>query len=191
MSGAALIEAAAAGTLPAWAEAGPSRRAHMARVAALMDAWAAGLGLDARERMRWRAAAWLHDVLRDADPARLRVALGDGYADWPAGLLHGPAAAARLAAEGVTDRPLLIAIAWHTLGHPDLDLLGRCLYVADFIEPGRTYEPALRAVLRARMPGAVAEVVREAARRRIAWLLEAGRPIASETAAFWNSVATG
>ena len=162
----------------------------MARVAALMDAWAAGLGLDARERMRWRAAAWLHDVLRDADPARLRVALGDGYADWPAGLLPG-AAAARLAAEGVTDRPLLIAIAWHTLGHPDLDLLGRCLYVADFIEPGRTYEPALRAVLRARMPGAVAEVVREAARRRIAWLLEAGRPIASETAAFWNSVATG
>jgi len=163
----------------------------MGRVAALMDAWAAGLGLDARERMRWRAAAWLHDVLRDADPARLRASLGGGHAEWPSGLLHGPAAAARLAEEGVTDQPLLNAVAWHTLGHPDLDLLGRCLYVADYIEPGRTYEPGLLAVLRARMPAAAADVVREVARRRISRLLESGRPIAAETAAFWNSVAGG
>ena len=189
MSAAALIEAAADGTLPGWAEAGPSPRAHMARVAALMDAWAAGLGLDTRERMRWRAAAWLHDALRDADPERLRASLGGDYAAWPPGLLHGPAAAARLAEEGVSDQSLLTAVAWHTLGHPDLDLLGRCLYVADYIEPGRTYEPALRAVLRARMPGAVGDVVREVARRRITWLLEAGRPIAQETTAFWNAVA--
>ncbi len=191
MSGAALIEGAAAGVLPDWAEAGPRRRAHMGRVAALMDAWAAGLGLDARERMRWRAAGWLHDVLRDADPARLRASLGGGHPEWPSGLLHGPAAAARLAEEGVTDQPLLTAVAWHTLGHPDLDLLGRCLYIADYIEPGRTYEPALLAVLRARMPAAAAGVVREVARRRISRLLEAGRPIAPETAAFWNEVAGG
>ena len=91
----------------------------------------------------------------------------------------------------MTDQPLLTAVAWHTLGHPDLDLLGRCLYIADYIEPGRTYEPALLAVLRARMPAAAAGVVREVARRRISRLLEAGRPIAPETAAFWNEVAGG
>src|SRR5690606_14531060 len=191
MSGAALIDAAAAGALPAWAEAGPARRAHMRRVATLMDAWAAGLGLDARERARWRAAAWLHDALRDAAPERLRASLGGGHPEWPAGLLHGPAAAVRLEEEGVADRPLLAAVAWHTLGHPDLDLLGRCLYIADYIEPGRTHEPAVLAVLRARMPAAAAAVLRDVARRRITRLLETGRPIAPETAAFWNEVGGG
>lgn len=189
MSGAALIEAAAAGELPAWAEAGAERRAHMARVAALMDAWACRLGLEEWERVRWRAAGWLHDALRDADPARLRASLAAGRPEWPAGLLHGPAAAERLREAGVADEPLVAAVAWHTLGHPDLDLLGRCLYIADYIEPGRTYEPARLAVLRARMPAGVDAVLRAVARSRITRLLESGRAIAPETAAFWNEVA--
>src|SRR5690606_8966546 len=81
-------------------------------------------------------------VVRDADRARLRAWVGGGDPEGPGGVLHGPAAAARLAEEGVTDEPLLTAVAWHTLGHPDLDLRGRCLYIADYIEPGRTYDPA-------------------------------------------------
>jgi HD superfamily phosphohydrolase YqeK len=186
MSAAALIEAAAAGELPAWAEAGPRRRAHMARVARLMDAWAAQLGLDEAERMRWRAAAWLHDALRDADPERLRAMLDSDRPEWPAGLLHGPATAARLEAEGVRDEALLRAVAWHTIGHPEMDRLGHALYIADYIEPGRTYEPERLAVLRARMPAALDAVLREVAERRIGHLLRSGRALAPESVAFWN-----
>jgi HD superfamily phosphohydrolase YqeK len=186
MSAAALIEAAAAGELPAWAEAGPRRRAHMARVARLMDAWAAQLGLDEAERMRWRAAAWLHDALRDADPERLRAMLDSDRPEWPAGLLHGPATAARLEAEGVRDEALLRAVAWHTIGHPEMDRLGHALYIADYIEPGRTYEPERLAVLRARMPAALDAVLREVAERRLAHLLHSRRVLAPESVAFWN-----
>ncbi|HEX7091467.1 MAG TPA: HD domain-containing protein [Longimicrobiales bacterium] len=186
MSAADLIEAAAAGELPAWAEAGPRRRAHMARVARLMDAWACRLGLDEAERVRWRAAAWLHDALRDADPERLRAALGSARPEWPAGLLHGPATAARLEAEGVRDEALVRAVAWHTIGHPDMDRLGHALYIADYIEPGRAYEPERLAVLRARMPAALDAVLREVAERRIAHLVHSRRALAPESVAFWN-----
>lgn len=191
MSVADSIDAAADGELPAWAVASPPRREHIRRVASLMDAWAARLGLDAVERRRWRAAAWLHDALRDAAPDDLRPCVPEWARDLPGQLLHGPAAAVRLEAEGATDRELLDAIAYHTLGHPSLGRLGRALYLADFLEPGRAFEPAWRASLRARMPGALDEVLREVVEATIVHLLRTGRRIRPETTAFWNAIAGG
>lgn len=190
MSAGALIERAASGVLPSWAVADPERREHMARVAALMDEWAARLGLPAAERVRWRAAGWLHDALRDADPGALRALVPD-LADLPDPLLHGPAAAARLAAEGVEDRELTEAVAYHTLGHPGLGRLGRALYLADFLEPGRTFEPVWRASLRARLPEALDAVLIEVAAARLGYLIRTRRAIRPETFAFWNSLVAG
>ncbi|HEX7119037.1 MAG TPA: HD domain-containing protein [Longimicrobiales bacterium] len=189
MSAAVSIEAAAAGELPAWAVASTERREHIRRVVALLDAWACRTGLDERERRRWRAAGWLHDALRDAAPEALREFVPAWARDLPGPLLHGPAAAARLEADGVRDRALLDAVAYHTLGHPKLDRLGRALYLADFLEPGRAFEPAWRAALRARMPEAFDAVLREVVAARIAHLLRAGHPIRPESLAFWNDVA--
>ncbi len=188
MSGAASIERAAAGELPEWAEAAPSRRAHGRRVVALLDDWACRFGFDPAERRRWRAAGWLHDALRDADPTSLRARVPAWARDLPGPLLHGPAAAARLEAEGVRDRAVLDAVAYHTLGHPDLGRLGRALYLADFLEPGRAFEPARRAALRARMPDAFDEVLVEVAAARIMHLIESRRPVRPESLAFWNSL---
>ncbi|HEX7050985.1 MAG TPA: HD domain-containing protein [Longimicrobiales bacterium] len=188
MCGAASIEAAAAGRLPAWAEAGPARRAHAARVAALMDDWARRLGLDAGERLRWRAAGWLHDALRDADPAVLRRRVPPEFRDLPDPLLHGPAAARRLAEDGVADAPLLTAIAYHTIGHPTLDALGRALYLADYLEPGRTFDPGGRAALRARLPGAMEEALVHVVAARLKHLLDSGRALRPESVAFWNAI---
>src|SRR5690606_32451701 len=152
---------AADGRLPEWAEAGPTRRAHMDRVATLLDGWGRALGLPAQDRARWRAAGWLHDALREADPELLRPRVPDDMRALPGAALHGPAAAARLRAEGVEDEPLLDAIAYHTVGHPSLDTLGRALYVADFLEPGRTLLPEWREELRGRMPMELEDVTRE------------------------------
>src|SRR5690606_11651137 len=118
MSAVASIDAAADGELPAWAVVSAPRRDHIRRVATLMDAWAARLGLDAEERRRWRAAAWLHDALRDAAPDDLRPGVPEWARELPGPILHGPAVAARLEAEGAADRELLDAVAYHTLGHP-------------------------------------------------------------------------
>lgn len=180
---------AADGRLPDWAQVEPARRAHIGRVVALMDAWAAALGLADPERRRWRAAAWLHDALRDAPPRELRPHVPPPLHDLPGLLLHGPAVAARLRAEGVSDEPVLRAIAYHTIGHPELDTLGRCLYLADFLEPGRTYDPLRRASLRARMPGALERVLVRVLVLRLRHLVECGRVLRPETVAFWNAVA--
>jgi 2-amino-4-hydroxy-6-hydroxymethyldihydropteridine diphosphokinase len=164
------------------------RRAHAERVAGLLGAWAAELRLDGEETKRWMAAGLLHDVLRDADPDELRPLVPDTFRHLTGRLLHGPAAAERLRQEGVTDEPLLRAIAYHTIGHPQLDRLGRALFIADYIEPGRRFDTARLAKLRGRMPADRDAVLVDVLRARIERLLGEGRGMRTETAAFWNSV---
>lgn len=182
-----LVRAAAEGTLPPWTRAGDRRRAHMARVAGLMDEWARAASLPDEIRTRWRAAGFLHDALRDADAEELRQLVEPRDRGLPDKILHGPAVARRLRDEGVDDPPLLLAVSFHTLGHPELDVLGRSLYSADFLEPGRGYADQV-ADLRRRMPGAPVGVVVEVAGRKVSGLLESGSPLREETVAFWNGL---
>ena len=185
-----LVEEASHGRLPEWAVAGPERLAHMGRVAALLEAWAGGLGLDDSETTRWRAAGYLHDALRDEHPEALRLLVPDRFRALPGQLLHGPAAAARLREEGVTDEGLLEAVAFHTIGEATLGRLGRALYAADFLEPGRSFLADWRAERRERMPGALDDVVLEIVRARIENLLARETSVLPETIGFWNALAS-
>jgi len=186
-----LVVAAARGEVPPWARFGAKRRAHAGRVAALMGGWADRLGLDAAERIRWLAAAWLHDSLKEAPEGELRALLHGALGELPVPVLHGPAVAERLRQDGVDDRGLLTAVAYHTLGHPDFGPVGRALFAADFLEPGRRQRKRWRASLRARMPEDEPRVVREILEARIAYLLSEGRPVRPETISFWNRLAEG
>lgn len=181
-----VVRLAAEGKLPTWAVAGRARRAHIDRVTMLMDAWAKDLGLSKVERMRWRAAAMLHDALRDAPGKKLRPMVGPRFHILPDRVLHGPAAARQLKAEGVTDREIVRAVGFHTLGHPKFQMLGRCLCVADFVEPGRMRQRSWRNELTKRMPDDVDEVVREILRGRIRLLAQRGDTLSSWTVGFWN-----
>ncbi|HRQ79046.1 MAG TPA: hypothetical protein PLY94_10660, partial [Gemmatimonadaceae bacterium] len=117
--------------LPEWAEVGEKRRAHIARVTALLDRWALQLRLDADEAQAWHDAGRWHDALRDASAETLRALADD--AERPVETLHGPAAAVRLAREGETRRDVLDAIRWHTVGYAGWTRVGRALYMADFL----------------------------------------------------------
>jgi HD superfamily phosphohydrolase YqeK len=181
-----VVRAAARGELPAWARAAEKRRAHISRVAALLGEWADGLGLPPEERERWLAAGWLHDVLREASPEELRPLVPEAFRALPAKLLHGPAAAERLAGEA--DAELLDAIRYHTLGSARFGRLGRALYLADFLEPGRRYEPEWTASLRARMPHELDAVMREVVRARVRHVMESGSVLHPETQALYEQV---
>jgi HD superfamily phosphohydrolase YqeK len=160
----------------------------MERVSALLDEWAEALELPAEERMRWRAVGHLHDALRDEAPAALRPRVPPALAGLPGPLLHGPAAAERLRVEGVEDGELLLAVGFHTVGDPRLRRLGRALYAADFLEPGRDFLPEWRAELRARMPAELDGVVREVVRARVQNLLGRGATVLSRSVEFWNAL---
>ena len=175
--------------LPSWAVVKAERAAHIARVAALMESWARTAGRSAAERERWHRAAVLHDAVRDADPDALRPHVGEASVMPPA-LWHGPAAAALAAQHGERDEGVLAAVRWHTLGWRAWDEVGKALYLADYLEPGRTHEPD-RAALAARVAGEFDAVLREVAARRLGWLLRTGRPIARQTWDFWNGLVAG
>lgn len=183
-----LVVAAARGVLPDWAVAGPRRREHMARVADLLDTWAEVRGLPDRDRARWRAAGYLHDALRDERPEVLREVVPGWARDYGDAVLHGPAAAARLRADGIDDAELLEAIEAHTLGGLGLRPLARVLYVADYLEPGRGYLGESHAGLRARMPGDPDGVLLEVVRERVRRGRESGRVVAPETLAFLHEL---
>lgn len=181
-----MIEAAGRrGAFPAWARLTEERRAHVERVAGLMADWARALDLSAEEQTRWRAVGRLHDALKDASTGQLRELVAEG--DWPEALLHAPAAAGCLAADGVDDPELLLAVAYHSVGHPAFADLGEHLYLADYLEPGRSDTPERRE-LREAMPADRDRVLPQVIRRRLEHELAAGHAILPAAIGFWNRV---
>jgi len=162
-------------SLPDWAQVTPARRGHVERVVSLLGEWAGAMRVSSAERDRWLRAAWLHDALRDAP-------LGDLMA-------HGPAAADRAAQNGERDRGVLDAVRYHTVGYAGWDDVGRMLYLADFLEPGRDFDPDGRRTLAQRVPAERDAMLREVARRRLEWVVRSGWPLVPETVAFWNALA--
>ena len=161
--------------LPAWAQVDKGRRAHVRRVAALVAHWADEMETSQRERHRWLKAAWLHDALRDA-----RLA---------SGTTHGPAAADRAAKEGESDRGVLDAVRYHSLGYAGWDDVGKMLYLADYLEPGRKGRRKERAKLARRVPHDRDGVLREVVAQQMQAWLRTGRSIDPLTLEFWNSLA--
>lgn len=186
-----VVASAALGDLPDWTVASEKRRAHMARVARLLERWGLQLGLAKDQVARWQAAGYLHDALRDAPPERLVGVLPRRFRDLPARAYHGPAATERLRREGVRDRGLLHAIRWHTLGSRKFGMLGKALCAADALEPGRLRRRAWRKQLRARFPAEPDEVLTEILRHRIDYLLRARQSVHPRTLRFWNSLVNG
>ncbi len=138
------------------------------------------------ERNRWLRAVWLHDALRDAPAAEL--AKWAAATPGPEELWHGPASAAHAKALGEVDRGVLDAVRYHSVGLPEWDMVGRILYCADFLDPGREFDRETRAQLADRLPKDPGGVLREVARSRLLHHIKTGWPILDPTVRFWNSL---
>jgi predicted HD superfamily hydrolase involved in NAD metabolism len=171
--------------LPAWAQVNEKRAEHIARVTMLLSAWAAAMRLSAEETQLFIDAGRFHDALRDAPEQQLRELTGD-YTS-PEGLLHGPAAAIMLEREGEDRRELLDAIRYHTIGYIGWGNVGKALYMADFLEPGRKFSKQDRHFLATLVPTAFDGIFRQVVRMRLEWSIREGNAIFPETVALWNS----
>jgi HD superfamily phosphohydrolase YqeK len=176
-------------TLPTWAIVGPERRAHIERVAQLASRWAEEIGVPDNERHRWLRAVWLHDALRDAPAEELERWASS--TPGPVSIRHGPASAARAKAEGETDRGVLDAVRYHSVGLAEWDMVGRVLYCADYLEPGRPHHAEHRAELARRFPHEPQAVLRQIASERIARIIQSGWPLPEPTVRLWNSLVSG
>jgi HD superfamily phosphohydrolase YqeK len=171
--------------LPDWACVGEKRRAHIARVTALLDEWAKAMRLTRSQRVDWHDAGRLHDALRDAPEELLRSLAGD-LPGFSVEMLHGPAAAQYLLADGETRKELVEAIRYHTVGSPAWGPLGRALYMADYLEPGRKFSRADRAYLAAQVPRDFDATFRQVVRARMEWSLREGMQLYPQTVQLWN-----
>ena len=173
--------------LPPWACVSEKRRAHIERVTALLDEWGRALNLSADDARAWHEAGRLHDALRDAPETELRALAGDppGYTTE---MLHGPAAAAQLERNGERRAALLDAIRHHTVGSSSWGPLGRALYMADYLDPGRGFSRADRAYLASQVPHDFDGTFRQVVRARLEWSLREGMYLFPESVALWNGV---
>jgi len=121
----------------------PERLIHSIHTAALCRELAHRFGLDPQKGY-W--IGLLHDAARELPPDELvKRTLSMGIQPDPVErenpvLLHGLVSAeiARFRF-GIEEDELLEAIRHHTLGKPGLGPYGKVLYVADYIEPSRTF----------------------------------------------------
>jgi HD superfamily phosphohydrolase YqeK len=172
--------------LPSWAQVTEKRRAHITRVVELLASWADTMHISLEERRDWLDAARWHDALRDAPRDALRALAGN--APYEPEMLHGPAAAERLVQEGERRQNVLAAIRYHTVGAPTWDRTGRGLYMADFLERGRSFSREDRAFLAAQVPHDFDGVFRQVVRMRLVYALNEGHTLFPETVQLWNSI---
>lgn len=161
------------------------RYAHVLRVARFATMLAHVHGYDAR---RARTAGLLHDLARLYSYERLlqecaeRGLSIDAFERTHPIVLH-----ARLGAEiarseyGVTDEAILSAIAKHTVGGAQMSVLDKIIYLADALEPGRTFanRAAFAGVARRDLDAAMRDVLQST----IAYLRARGEPVAPQTLA--------
>ena len=127
-------------------------QAHIHRVVEIARELAVCHGINQEQAA---LAALAHDVARAmTDGELLRRAAGMGL---PIGvvdrrvpiLLHGPVGAEILQQEaGLTDISIYKAVYWHTTASPDLDKLGKVVFIADKLDPAKIdsypYLPQIR-----------------------------------------------
>jgi 2-amino-4-hydroxy-6-hydroxymethyldihydropteridine diphosphokinase len=172
--------------LPSWACVTDQRRGHVARVVELMQRWSKELGIGTDEARAWRDAALWHDALRDAPEQTLRALVP--REDFTAEMLHGPAAAVRLERDGEPRAELLDAVRWHTVGSAAWGRLGRALFMADFLEPGRRFARGDRAFLAKHVAKDFDGVFRQVVSMRLQHALREGHWLFPETVTLWNAV---
>lgn len=165
----------------------PGRVEHSRRVAATAAGFARRWGASAEAA---ELAGLLHDCRREASAdeilaaaARHGIEVDQIEARRPVGLLHGPVAAAELKAAGL-DGNVAAAIARHTVGGAGMTVLEKCLYLADYCEPGRDLEGLddIRRMAQTSLDAAVAA----ASRQTLLDLIERGCAVLPEALELYN-----
>jgi predicted HD superfamily hydrolase involved in NAD metabolism len=145
------------------------------------------------EPSRGLVAGLSHDLCKELPLGEQReLAAKSPYFGGRAGLLspellHGPAAAYLLARDfDFAETDILEAVAYHTVGRPDMSELDIIVYCADKIEPGRAHvDDAFRRRCLALPPSQMLLAVME---NTMAWLNSKGRVVAPETLLLYNSL---
>ena len=160
----------------------PRRVQHVLGCRDTAVALAGRFGCDETDAAR---AALLHDVTK-ALPTAHQLQLGrqygmikDDFTQMQPQLLHAATGAAVAQHVFGENAAVCGAVRWHTTGRPDMTRLEKILYLADMIEPGRSY-PEVEGLRRAVWDDLDRGLL-QALGDSIAWLREKGAAVSPET----------
>ncbi|WP_332633429.1 bis(5'-nucleosyl)-tetraphosphatase (symmetrical) YqeK [Halalkalibacter flavus] len=91
-------------------------------------------------------AAIFHDYAKFRDKEEMKKVIQEklvdkSFLDYGDELLHAPCGAYFVKDEvGIDDKEILDAIYYHTTGRPEMTLLEKVVFLADYIEPGRKFK---------------------------------------------------
>ena len=119
----------------------PRRVKHTKNVAVEAIRLAKKYGADVQKA---EIAALLHDIARNLSQEEMNryvkeLQLGDRYLD-NKNLAHSKVGVAIIKRDfGIEDQEILDAVAYHTTGRDGMTLMDKIIFLADAMEPGRTY----------------------------------------------------
>ncbi|PRO65079.1 bis(5'-nucleosyl)-tetraphosphatase (symmetrical) YqeK [Alkalicoccus urumqiensis] len=168
------------------------RYEHTERVVETADELCTRYGGD---RGKIRLASWLHDYAKYREPEEMRALEGQGTVPEGLGgfgneLLHSFCGAELLKREhGLEDEAVLQMIASHTTGRAGMSLEEKIVFLADYIEPGRTFDGAETA--RAEAESSLDKACCTALAQTIQFLTAKRLPVYPDTLAAYNDLLPG
>jgi len=145
------------------------------------------------DELACRIAALAHDMFRDLSLSKLLllaeiygVELNDVEKENPI-LLHGKLAAIYLQKRfDIKEKSVLNAVRYHTSGSPELDTLGKIVFLADSLEFGRVYDKVetLRKLSFKNLDTAVFETLKN----KMIYALKRNLLLLPESVEMWNNM---
>ncbi|NEU31617.1 HD domain-containing protein [bacterium LRH843] len=133
-------------------------------------------------------AAIFHDYAKFRDKNEMRKLVKDKLPDktileYGDELLHAPCGAYFLEQEvGIVDEDILDAIRYHTTGRPNMTVLDKVIFLADYIEPGRRFKGVEE--VRELACKNLDEALLQALENTVSFLMKRRQPV------FWSTIAT-
>lgn len=165
------------------------RYVHCCGVASLSKKLAREIGADEEKAY---FAGMVHDIAKEKSlDEMLRLCKehnvsADGMEKSSAALLHAAAGVAMLEEYGVSDKEILNAVRYHTVGRAEMSQLEKIVYLADMIEPSRNYDGV--EVLRNSLKSGFDEAFKNALRCSVIWNMQKGKAVHSGTLYAWNEL---
>lgn len=99
-------------------------------------------------RQQCQVSALLHDYAKGLSKQQLQVLMAQYFSDEPfiAPIAHANVGSILIQSElCITDPVVIDAVRYHTTGHPDMDAVAQCIFLADYIEPNRNFPGVVEA----------------------------------------------
>lgn len=136
-------------------------------------------------------AAMLHDYLKEKSAKKLAKIIRESgesvdVLSYHDSLWHGPAAAIVVQDDfAVTDPSIIHAIRYHTTGRAEMDLVEQIVFIADYIEPARSFSGIED--IRKLAYTDIEEAIRMALARTMIHLIKRGASLHPKTVSAYNA----